>query len=285
MNHAESGRTDVLSNFALEDRVALVTGAGSGMGEGIALGFAGVGAHVVIAELNPSTAEATAETIRTLGRRALPIAVDVTKSDQVESMMSRILSEFGRIDILVNNVGGICSGRRIPLLEMTADAWDSVINLNLKGTFLCTRSVAKVMRDQKRGNIVNIASITGEVAYPDMVAYGVAKAGVINFTRAVAVYLAPHNIRVNCIAPGPIATPEAARVYKGQWRAEQTGVPLGRVGSPRDVAFAAIYLASPAADYVTGITLDVDGGPQQGRFILKQSEEIWEMDKIRYSAK
>jgi NAD(P)-dependent dehydrogenase (short-subunit alcohol dehydrogenase family) len=168
---------------------------------------------------------------------------------------------------------------------MTVDAWDSVINLNLKGAFLCTKFVAKVMRDQEKGNIINIASGAGEGGYPDMVAYGAAKAGVINFTRAAAVYFAPHNVRVNCIAPGPIATPEAARVYNGQWRAEQTGVPLGRVGTPRDVAFAAIYLASPAADYVTGITLDVDGGPQQGRFILKQAEEIWEMDKIRYGAK
>jgi meso-butanediol dehydrogenase/(S,S)-butanediol dehydrogenase/diacetyl reductase len=284
MNNAELGREEILSNFALEDRVALVTGAGSGMGEGIALSFAGVGAHVVIAELDPNTAEATAETIRTLGRRALSIAIDVTKSDQVESMVSKILSEFGRIDILVNNVGGIYC-RRVPLLDMTVDAWDSVINLNLKGTFLCTKSVAKVMCDQKKGSIINIASGAGKWAYPDMVAYGAAKAGIINFTKAVAIYLAPHNIRVNCIAPGAIATPEAARVYKGQWRAEQTGVPLGRVGTPRDVAFAAIYLASPAADYVTGITLEVNGGQPQGRFILKQSEEIWEMDKIRYGGK
>jgi NAD(P)-dependent dehydrogenase (short-subunit alcohol dehydrogenase family) len=266
-----------LSRFCLEDRVAVVTGAGSGIGEGIALGFAGVGAHIVVAELDASKGEVTAGKVRVLGRKALPIVVDVTLGDKVQGMVDKALAEFGRIDILVNNVGGM-HGRIAPLLEMPEAMMDEVLKRNLKGTFLCSKIVGRVMTDQKRGNITNISSGATLQPYLQNVVYCAAKAGIINFTRASAVYLAPYNIRVNCIAPGHTAIVGSAQrlpMFSGQQRAGRDGVPLGRSGYPEDMAYAAIYLASDAASCVTSIVISVDGGPPLGNIILENAEEVW----------
>lgn len=273
-------QTEILMKFSLEDRIAIVTGAGAGIGEGIALGFAGAGAHIVVAELDAGRGEAVGEKIRALGRKALPIAVDVTNGEQVQSIVEKSLAEFGKIDILVNNVGGSL-GIMAPMLEISEEMWDSTLNLTLKSTFLCTRAVGRIMRDQRRGSVVNIASGAGERPYPPMVAYGAAKAGVINLTQASAVSLAPYNIRVNGIAPGNIVTPGTSYLKDFHQHAWDTIVPLGRPGYPEDIALAAIYLASDAADWVTGIVIDVRGGPYSGPIMLKEAEEAWKSSELR----
>ncbi|MFC2017007.1 SDR family NAD(P)-dependent oxidoreductase [Chloroflexota bacterium] len=265
---------ETLSKFALVDRVAIVTGSGMGIGKGIALDFAKVGAHVVIAELDAKLGKATVEEVHALDRRALPIAVDVLDSEQVKGLVDKTMAEFGRIDILVNCVGGH-GGTLVPLEEVSEDLWGSVIDFNLKGTFLCSKMVSRVMMAQRRGNIINLASGAATRPWPDMVAYGTAKAGVVNFTQTLAVHLAPYNIRVNCIAPGFTPTLGAGVAVSAE-HVEKYGIPLGRLGRPEDMALAAIYLASDASDYVTGVTIDVRGGPFLGKVMLESAEENWQ---------
>jgi len=249
------------SVFSLADKVAIVTGAGRGIGKGIALGLAQAGADVVVAELMAAEAENTAAEIRALGRKSLAVPTDVRNGEQVANMAKRTLDEFNRIDILVNNVGVF--GRQTPSLEVSEDDWDFLLQANLKGAFLCSKAVAEAMIEQGKGSIVNISSLGGLVPVLGFTAYDAAKAGVINMTQSLAVEWASHHIRVNCIAPGWIETPynsplgfrEAPFVRNALKR-----VPLERPGKPEDIAAAAIYLASDASDYVTGMTILVDGG-------------------------
>jgi NAD(P)-dependent dehydrogenase (short-subunit alcohol dehydrogenase family) len=248
------------SKFRLDEKVAIVTGSGGGVGKGIALSLANMGAHVVVAEINPKIGEATAKEIRDLGRRGVMIAVDVTKSDQVSRLVELTMKEFGHIDILVNNAGG--ANVAIPIVHLTEEEWDFRIQLNLKSVFLCCRAIGRVMIDQNKGNIINIASAAGTRAMPGMAAYGTAKAGIINFTSTLAAELARYHIRVNCILPGPMDTEaSAARRGPGPERAAKAGIPLGRIGKPEDIGLAAVYLASDASDFVSGSTIEVKGGP------------------------
>ena len=251
---------DVLSKFKLDERVAIVTGSGSGLGKAIALHFAQVGAHVVVAELDPKNCEATSREVRALGRKSLPVVVDVTKSEQVAKLVESAMKEFKRIDILVNNAGGNKPIK--PASQTSEEEWDWHINLNLKSTFLCSKAVSRIMIDQNRGNIINFASAAGTRAVPGLSHYGAAKAGIINFTQTLSIELAPYHIRVNCIIPGAIETGlGVATRGTGKERVERSGIPLGRVGQPEDVALAAIYLASDASDYLTGTSIEVKGGP------------------------
>ncbi len=248
------------SKFRLDEKVAIVTGSGGGVGKGIALHLAQVGAHVVVADLNQGTGETTAREIQALGRKSLSVVVDVTKSDQVSRLVDVTRKEFGRIDILVNNAGG--THVAIPIVQFSEEEWDFRISLNLKSVFLCSKAVSRVMIDQNKGNIINIASAAGTRAMPGMSAYGAAKAGVISFTRTLAAELARYHVRVNCILPGPIDTPaSAARRGTGPERAARAGIPLGRIGQPDDIGLAAIYLACDASDFVSGEALEVKGGP------------------------
>lgn len=250
----------VTSKFRLDERIAIVTGSGGGVGKGIALNLAQAGAHVVVAELNPSIGEATAHEIQALGRKSLPVVVDVTKGDQVSKLVDVTMKEFGRIDILVNNAGG--THVPIPVVQFSEEEWDFRIRLNLKSVFLCCKTVSRVMIDQRGGNIINIASAAGTRAMPGMSAYGAAKAGVISFTRTLAAELARYHVRVNCILPGPIDTEaSAARRGPGPERAAKAGIPLGRIGQPDDIGLAAIYLACDASDFMSGESLEVKGGP------------------------
>jgi NAD(P)-dependent dehydrogenase (short-subunit alcohol dehydrogenase family) len=249
---------DVLSRFRLDEKVAIVTGGGRGNGKATALHFAHVGAHVVVAEIDKSAAEAVTQEIQVLGRKGLPVVTDVTNSKQASKLVETTMKAFGRIDILVNNVGR--ANPLAPVVNISDEEWDQYIRLNLTGTFFCSRAVSKVMLAQKEGNIINISSAMGARAAPGKAPYSAAKAGVINFTQTLSIELARYHIRVNCIIPGAIDT-MANRTGTAQERLERTGIPLGRIGKPEDVALAAIYLASSASDFVTGACIVVNGGP------------------------
>ncbi len=287
MEQSEAKRGEVISKFSLDDRVAVVTGGGGGIGKGIALGLAAAGAHIVIPELNASKAESTAAEVRALGRKALPIIGDISKSEQISTIVDRTLAEFGKIDILVNNIGGLL-GRRARLLDMPEEFWDIILDLNLRNTFLCSKIIGRVMAAQKKGNIINISSAAGLRPHPGQPAYGAAKAGVISLTESLAVLFAPYHIRVNCIAPTATGTP-GYRFSLGaedpDERARKKGVPLGRAGRPEDYGFAAIFLASDAADFITGVTIPVTGGPLMGRQLLEEAEADWKSDEIRSKLK
>ena len=262
------------SMFELTDRVAIVTGAGSGLGRAIALQLARAGANVIVAGISINDRGVVADTsqstvaldnttkqIRALGRKALSIITDVRESAQVDNMVQKTMEKFGHIDILVNNAG---TDFFKEFLKLSERSWDAMINANLKSTFLCTRAVAPIMVNQKKGNIINIASIVGIVGGVQRVPYGAAKAGIINFTKTLAVELGDQGIRVNCIAPGAILTEGMKSMRSEENLAKMARrVPLLRLGTPEDIALTALYFAADASDYVTGQTLLVDSGISQ----------------------
>ena len=252
-----------LSKFDLTDRIAIVTGSGRGIGKGIALEMAEAGAHIVAVARTVSEIEATAAEVRAKGRKAIAVPADVRVVEQIDTVVQKTLDEFGRIDILVNNAGG---SRPKPALEMSERAWTTIITENLTTVFLCSKAVAKVMVEQKKGSIINISSGAGRGASPNMSAYGASKAGIINLTASLASEWAPYGVRVNCVAPGAVLTPGG---IDSLWPNEQerqervSRIALGRFGTPEDIAWAVIYFASDASDWVTGQTLDVNGGPER----------------------
>ena len=249
-----------LSLFSLEGKVAIVTGAGRGIGKAIALGLADAGADVVVAARTASDIETAVGEITAKGRRALAVPTDVRLSDQVANLIEKTMAQFGRIDILINNAGGTFTA---PTMGLSEGGWDAIIRENLKSVFLCSKAAAKVMIEQKNGNIISIASIAGLKGWPSNAAYGAAKAGIINFTKTLATDLAPYNIRVNAIAPGYIATSGMLQLHKGKPKeieAMISHVPLGHLGQPESIVGGVIYLASNASSYVTGETLLIDGG-------------------------
>ncbi len=246
----------------LQGKIALVTGAGRGIGLATAMLFAQEGADVVVADLDLSEAEATAAAVRGLGRKALAIAADIADPDQVYAMVDKAIDAFGGIDILVNNagVGKVPS----PTFELTdMDAWDKVWDINVRGTFLCSQRVARWMSTNGGGKIVNIGSQTGIAGVPYVNAYGPSKAAVINMTRSQAVEWAKYKINVNCVAPCWTATPRLDNAIKAGFvslEEIQKRCPMGRAAEPQEVAQAVLFLASNEADFITGITLPVDGG-------------------------
>ncbi|MFC2059310.1 SDR family NAD(P)-dependent oxidoreductase [Chloroflexota bacterium] len=262
----------ILTRFLLTDRVAIVTGSGTGIGKAIALAFAQAGADLVLAGINVldrsksrEDLEEVAQEITALGRKSLVILADVRVADEVGNMVRVAVGEFGHIDILVNNAGGMFFAST---MEMSENAWDAQIRGNLKPVFLCSKAVAEVMISQNRkGSIVNISSIAGRgSAVPvGTSAYGAAKAGIINMTQTLAVEWAPYRIRVNGVAPGMINTDgvQWLREHDPSFDARVKATVFGRLAEPEDVAAAALYLASDAADYVSGHVIDVCG-PQRG---------------------
>ncbi len=251
--------------FSLEGKTAIVTGGGIGIGKSISIEFARAGADVMLCSRRMEHLEATADAIRQLGKRALPLTVDVRDPDQVESAVQQTLDAFGHIDILVNNHG---ASFRAPVEKISLNGWNAVVSINLNGVFLFCQAVGKHMIERQQGVIVNISSMAGVRGSQLMSHYGASKAAVINFTTTLAMEWAPHNIRVNCIAPGPIETegylqvlhqtnPNAEEVY----RKTAERVALGRWGRVEEIAYPTIFLASAASSFMTGATIYVDGGP------------------------
>ena len=241
----------------LANQIGVVTGAGRGIGRAIALKFAAEGADIVCVSRTAENAEKVAVEIRALGRRAWAWAVDVADAKAVAEAGEKILSQAGRVDVLVNNAGVTRDGL---LMRMSAEDWDTVLDTNLKGAFLFTKAFARTFLKQRSGRIINVASVIGLIGNAGQCNYASSKAALIGFTKSVARELASRGITVNALAPGFIETDMTSSISE-EMRQELLGkIPLNCFGSPEDIALAALYLAGPAARYVTGQVLVVDGG-------------------------
>ncbi|MGB9627935.1 MAG: 3-oxoacyl-[acyl-carrier-protein] reductase [Thermodesulfobacteriota bacterium] len=241
----------------LEGKVALVTGGAQGIGRAIGLLLAQKGATIVISDINLQKAEETVQEIQSLGRKAMAFQVDVANFSEVEKMVDAIVEKFSRIDILVNNAG---ITRDKLILRMSEEDWDSVIRINLKGTFNCTKAALKYMTKQRSGKIVNIASVSGMMGNPGQANYSASKAGVIGFTKTIAREFAQRGINVNAIAPGYIQTPMTDVLPEKVKEELKRLIPMERLGQPEDVAQAVLFLVSEASSYITGQVLNVNGG-------------------------
>ena len=244
-------------SFSLKGKVALITGGARGIGKAIAVLFAKNGARTVLVDLDP-VVESVAQEISTLGDKSIAVVADVTRKDEVEKAVAVALREFGTIDILVNNAGVAYLDDAENLSE---EYWDKTMAVNLKAPFLLAQAVGKVMIQKKKGKIINIASQAGIIALDKHVAYCVSKAGLIGMTKVLALEWAEFGINVNAIAPTVILTELGKKAWAGEvGEAMKKKIPLRRFGYPEEVAAAALYLASPASDLVTGETLVIDGG-------------------------
>ena len=241
--------------MGLANKVAIVTGGGRGIGQAIALRLAREGAKVAICDVQNS--EETAARIEELGGAALALKVDITVESQVKEAVETILSQWGTIDILVNNAGITRDGL---LMRMQESEWDTVLDVNLKGAFLFSRAVLRPMLKQRGGRIISIASVVGLMGNPGQTNYAASKAGLIGFSKSLAREVASRGITVNCIAPGFIASDMTDALNEVQRKALLDQVPLGEIGRPEDVAAAVAFLASDDARYITGQTINVDGG-------------------------
>ena len=243
--------------MALAGKVAIVTGAAQGIGRAIAETLARHGADIVVADLDPGRSQDTIEAVSKLGRRALNVKVNVADWDDVKSMTDQVLKDWGKIDILVNNAGVTRDGL---LVRMKEEDWNLVLQVNLNGTFHCTKAVLQAMSKQRSGRIVNIASIVGAIGNAGQANYAASKAAVIGFTKTVAREYASRMITVNAVAPGFIDTAMTHGLPPEVKETLQKQIPLGRLGQPSDVAEAVRFLVSEEAGYITGQVLHVNGG-------------------------
>lgn len=239
------------------DKVALVTGAAQGIGKQIAVAFAKEGAHVVITDINFELAAQTAEEIKGLGVKTLALSMNVADLTDVASGTKKAVEELGKIDILVNNAG---ITKDTLFVRMKKEDWDAVINVNLNGVFNVTKAVAPLMMKQRSGKIINIASIVGEMGNMGQANYSASKAGVIGLTKTLARELGARGVTVNAIAPGFIKTAMTDKIPEEIKRKMLEQIPLGKLGLPKDIAGTALFLASEAADYITGQVINVNGG-------------------------
>jgi NAD(P)-dependent dehydrogenase (short-subunit alcohol dehydrogenase family) len=241
----------------LENKVAMITGAAMGIGRATAMRFAQEGADIVILDLDLALAKKAVKEIESLGRRTLAVKADVSHHDEVEKAVKQAIQEFGRIDILVNNAG-ICPIQSL-LPEMTEEQWDSILDVNLKGSFICSKLVSREMIKRKKGKIINISSIASYTTYASQLAYVASKGGVNGLTLGSAIDLAPYHINVNAVAPGSTDTHQL-RLIGDVLEKRREKVPLGELNQPEDIAGAVLFLASADADHITGRVIVVDGG-------------------------
>ncbi|MCL5069919.1 MAG: 3-oxoacyl-ACP reductase FabG [Actinobacteria bacterium] len=251
----------MLKNKRLEGKVSIVTGAGRGIGEAIALRYGIEGSKVVIVDIEDSGMDVSKEIIKN-GGVSIFIKADLAKPADIDKLEQKVLDEYGTIDILVNNAGVAV---KKPITECTLEDWDFVHNLDMRGLWYLTRAVTKTMIKKRSGKIINIASITGVVGYVDQSIYAAAKGGVVNLTRELGIELAPHGINVNAICPGITDTPIYESFNFSLKKKENAegflkDIPINRIGNPEDIAGAALFLASGDSDYVVGAILMVDGG-------------------------
>ena len=248
------------SLLGLEDKVALVTGAGRGIGKAATLLLAKAGAHVAAVDINGASAEETAGAARAIGVRAIAVAADVRSEDDVRGMVERAVAELGGLDVCVNNAGGTVGHPRVPFIEASTDFLDDALDLNLRAVFFACQVEARSMIERGiGGSIINISSLGGVRHVRHVSAYGAAKAGVINLTQTMAVELGPYGIRTNAIAPGTTVTGAVAAESRAM-QAVARANPLGRLGEPDDQAGAILFLASDLSRYVNGQLISVDGG-------------------------
>jgi len=242
----------------LKDKVAIITGSGSGIGREMAAIFAREGAKMVIVDIDGESARVAAQEIGADGFETLAVEADISKPEQVDGMIRQTVERFGRLDVLVNNAG---IGLNRPFLDTGLEEWERMLRVVLTGTFLCAQAAARVMVEQGAGRIVNVGSISGQRGAQGRAAYGAAKAGVMQLTRTMAVELAPRGVIVNAISPGPVDTPQSRGTHTEATRqAYIDRLPIGRYGERSEVAAAALFLASDETNFVVGHVLNVDGG-------------------------
>lgn len=248
--------------MSIEGKVVVVTGGGQGIGQAIALEFLKKGARVVVSDIDMAGVTDTLEKIKSQGGDCLGLKVDVTSREDVQVMVKQVVERYGTLDILINNAGIAKLG---PMEELAEEDWDAVVNVNLRGTFLCSKYAAKVMIPNRRGCIINIASIIGHEPFPNIGAYAPTKAAIIMLTKQCAVEWAKYNVRVNSISPGFILTPIGAAMQDPAIQEARSAiVPMGRLGSVEDIAHCVVMLGSDESGYVTGADLVVDGGLIRG---------------------
>jgi acetoin reductase-like protein len=246
----------------------MVTGAGQGIGRGIALRLAREGFDVAVLDVNGETAQAVCDEIETAGQRAITLLVDLYDVPAIEVAVERLVQEWGRLDVLVNNAGNVPIK---PLMEITEAEWDRVFDLNLKAAFFCLQAAGRVMMPRRSGSIINMTSISGLGPRPDQTHYAAAKAGVISLTLSAALTFAPYGITVNAVCPGIVDTPLTRQIHLDRSRSagisleeslarKVAQIPLGRIETPEDVAGVVAFLISPDGSYITGQTIVVDGG-------------------------
>lgn len=245
--------------FNLEGEIAIVTGASQGLGEEMAIALSEVGANVVVVDIQSEKGENVSEKIKSLGRESIFVKCDVSNEKEVEKMVSEVLNKFGKIDILVNNAGIVSN---YPAEEMTLEEWEKIINIDLTSVFICSQKVGRVMIKQKKGVIVNIASMSGIIVNnpQPQCHYNTAKSGVIMLTKSLAAEWAKYNIRVNAIAPGYMGTEMVKRAYPKYGEKWIPLIPMGRIGEPYEIKGPIVFLCSKASSYITGSVLVMDGG-------------------------
>lgn len=255
-------------NFDLSGKVAIVTGGGTGIGQGMAIALAQGGADVIVASRNPAHLTDTISQIEATGRRGLALQVDVQDVSEIYSMVEESLKVFGKIDILVANAG---VNRRVLAVDITEQDWHHIVDTNLKGAFFTCQAVAKQMIPRKKGKIITIGSLTAFMGYPKVGPYAASRGGLVQLTKVMAVEWAPYNINVNIVSPGWYHTPLTAAVFSDpDWvRRTSNRIPLGRTGTPEDLAGIVVFLASDASDYITGEMIFVDGGIKAGYDLWK----------------
>lgn len=249
----------ILDDFSLQGKSAIITGASRGLGEAMARGLAEAGANVALVARREATLQSLVQEFQALGVQALAIAADVTEYDQIQGIVDKALEAFGQVDILINNAGRIA---RSPAVDYTPRQWDEVIDTNLRAAFFVAQAAGRVMIEQGHGSIISTASLLSHIGVGNIPAYAASKGGIASLTKALAVEWAPHNVRVNAIAPGYFRTKLTTALQESEqkdaWILERT--PLGRWGDPRDLAGLAVFLASDASSYITGQIIYCDGG-------------------------